>query len=245
MEKVRIQLCLLGHQEYIGLINKIKKYRNKLFMVSGVKKIDYLPETDFWGCCSDDAVVKLLKNSHLNNDNADLCICFIDKEIEGNYFTRELRDFDEKTVLCSFYQVEDMFRAKNVDMFNYVLGVILNNVIQIKTLHHLDEKTVNHFDTRGCIFDFCGEKEDIVIKYGNPALCTDCSSMIKKSVTDEAFLDELYVEFKKMRRNIFLSILDFMRRHTILAIIIGAVATIVLNLVSNFTYDLIKYLWGF
>lgn len=92
-----------------------------------------------------------------------LCLCFIDNPIEYNYFTRDLSNFDSKTVLCSFYQVETIFNDENVDIFNYIHGIVLNEIVQIATLHKVNEDYFLHDDTRNCLFDMCGLKKDIVL----------------------------------------------------------------------------------
>lgn len=171
MKKFKIKICLLGYQRYFDKIEKLQNYPSKLFEVTECVEIKQLPPCDIeWGY-SDKCICQLLYSSSINNENVDLCLCFIDNPIEYNYFTRDLSKFDSKTVLCSFYQVETIFSEYNVDVFNYIHGIVLNELVQIATLHTVNEKYFLHDDTRNCLFDMCGLKKDIAI-YCNKIWCT-------------------------------------------------------------------------
>lgn len=159
MKKFKIQICLLGYQRYLDKIEKLQNYSSKLFEVTNCIVIKQLPPCDLeWGY-SDNCINQLLTSSNIDNSNVDLCLCFIDNPIEYNYFTRDLSEFDSKTVLCSFYQVETIFDEQNIDIFNYIHGIILNEIVQIATLHKVNEDYFLHDDTRNCLFDMCGLKK--------------------------------------------------------------------------------------
>lgn len=240
MRKFKIQLCLLGHQRHLDKIKKLQNYRSKLFHIIECIEIKQLPQSDLDWAYSDSTICNLLSANNVDNTDADLCLCFIDLPIEDNYFTRDLSQFDSKTVLCSFYQAEEIFAAKNVDLFNYVHGIVLNKLVQIATLHRVDEKYFLHDDTRNCLFDMCGIKEDIAIKYSAPNLCTSCISKIESSAVDKNFLLFLNKEFKSFKKMLFYRILDFIKQRPVLAIVMTSIFTIVINVMSSFIYELIK-----
>ena len=158
---------------------------------------------------SDNCINQLLTSSNIDNSNVELCLCFIDNPIEYNYFTRDLSEFDSKTVLCSFYQVETIFDEQNIDIFNYIHGIILNEIVQIATLHKVNEDYFLHDDTRNCLFDMCGLKKDIAIKYGVPTLF-------------------------KVKSTCSIG--------PILSIIITFLSTIIINILSSFLYELLKFI---
>lgn len=240
MKKFEIQLCLLGYQRHLDKIKKLQKYRSKLFHIIGCIEIRQLPPSDLDWAYSDSIICNLLSANNVDNSDVDLCLCFIDHPIEDNYFMRDLSQFDSKTVLCSFFQTEDIFAAKNVDLFNYVHGIVLNNLVQIATLHEVDEKHFLHDDTRNCLFDMCGIKEDVAIKYSAPKLCTSCISKIESSAVDKNFLPLLNREFKSFKKMLFYRILDFIKQRPILAIVVTSIFTIVINVMSSFIYELIR-----
>lgn len=243
MKKFKIQICLLGYQRYLDKIEKLRNYSSKLFEVTNCVEIKYLPSCDLeWGY-SDKCICRLLSSSHIDNNDVDLCLCFIDNPIEYNYFTRDLSSFDSKTVLCSFYQVETIFNDENVDIFNYVHGIVLYEIVQIATLHKVNENYFLHDDTRNCLFDMCGIKKDIVIKYDIPRLCPSCIAKIESTAVDKEFIPLLNKEFETFKKQLFYRIIDFVKKRPILSITITFITTILINILSSFIFELLKSLF--
>ena len=241
MKKFKVQICLLGYQRYLDKIEKLHNYSSKLFKVTNCVEIKQLPPYDLeWGY-SDKCINQLLTSSRIDNSHVDLCICFIDNPIEYNYFTRDLSEFDSKTVLCSFYQVETIFDEQNIDIFNYIHGIVLSEIVQIATLHKLDEDYFLHDDTRNCLFDMCAIKEDIAIKHGMPSLCSSCIAKIESAAVDREFILLLNEEFKSFKKSLFYRIFDFVKERPILSIIITFISTIVINILSSFLYEFLKH----
>ena len=241
MKKFRIKLCLLGYQRHLDKIKRLQKYHSELFEIIECVKIKHLPQCDLGWAYSDNAIFKLLSSNNMNNNSVDLCLCFIDYPIEDNYFTRDLSKLDSKTVICSFYQVETIFTEKNVDLFNYLLGIVLNEIIQIAVLNKVDENFFLHDDTRSCLFDMCGIKDDIAIKYNAPQLCSSCIEKIESHSTDENFILHLQKEFKSFKKMLFFRILEFIKQRPILSISITFIFTIIINILSSLLYEAIKF----
>lgn len=243
MIKFKIRICLLGYQRYLDIIEKLQNYSSKLFEITNCIEIKQLPSYDLeWGY-SDKCICQLLASSNIDNSNVDLCLCFIDNPIECNYFTRDLSIFDSKTVLCSFYQVESIFNSENVDIFNYIHGIVLNEIVQIATLHKVNENYFLHDDTRNCLFDMCILKKDIALKYGDPHLCPSCIAKIESNAVDKEFVPLLNKEFKSFRKLLFYRIIDFVKEKPILSIVITFISTIVINVLSSLLYELLKSLF--
>ena len=239
MKRFKIGICLLGYQPYLDVINKLQNYSSKLFEVTQILKIENLPQCDYlWGY-SDMCICKLLKGNNISNNDVDLRLCFINTIIQDNYFTRDLSGLDNKTVLCSFYEVEKIFNDANIDLFNYVHGIVLNELIQIATIGCLNEDFFLHDDTRHCLFDMCGEKSDIVIKHGTPKLCSACIAKIEKKAVDSEFIPLLNSELKTFKKKLFYRIVDFVKERPILSIFITFISSILINILSSFLYALL------
>ena len=240
MKKYQVRLCLLGYQRYKNTINRLRNFNSKLFEITDCLEIQQMPPCDYNWIYTDDTICNLLAENKINNSSVDLCLCFTDQPIEANFFTRDLSDFDNKTVLCSFSQVEYIFAQKNVDLFNYVHGIVLNELVQIATLHKVDESFFLHDDTRNCLFDMCGCKEDITLKYSFPRLCTDCTSKIQKQAIDKNFIPLLENEFKTFKKPLFYRILDFVKQKPVLSILITLASSLIINLLSSFLFEMLK-----
>ena len=237
MKRINVRVCLLGYQRHYDVLNRLNNFHSKIFKIVDTKKIDHLPECDYeWGY-SDEAITKILKAKKVCNNDVDLCLCFIDTPIFLNYYTRDLKIFDEKTVLCTFYDADEIFAQNKIDLFNYVHGIVLNETIQIVTNHKVDENQFCHTDTRGCIFDHCGNKKDIIIKYSKPKLCMECRNKIAGELVNNDFIDLLEAEFKTMRKKLFIRIIDFIESHTIFSMLIYFVVSVLINLISSILFE--------
>lgn len=148
--------------------------------------------------------------------------------------------FDDKTILCSFFEVEKIFSEQNIELFNYIHGIVLNELVQLATINKVNETYFLHDDTRNCLFDMCGLKSDIVFKYNTPHLCSSCIAKIEESAVDKSFLQLLEKEFKSFKKILFYRILDFIKQRPILSIFITLLATLFVNILSSFLYQLIK-----
>ena len=179
MEKCKIQICLLGYQRYQNEIDRLCDLSSKLFEIVNCVAIKSLPTPDIsFIAYSDELIIKLLKSQNMDNSKYDLCMCFIDTPIEENYCSRDLQGFASKTVVCSSLGMKDIFKEAVVDFFNYFHGHILYEVVQMATLRVVDENQFIHFDTRNCLFDMCGVKDDVALKFDKPQLCSQCISKI-------------------------------------------------------------------
>lgn len=240
MKKFKIQICLLGYQRYLDKIEKLQNYSSKLFEVTNCVEIKQLPPCDLeWGY-SDKCIGQLLTSSNIDNNDVDLCLCFIDNPIECNYFTRDLSKFDSKTALCSFYQVQAILDEQNIDIFNYIHAIVLYEIVQIATLHKVNEDYFLHHATRNCLFDMCGIKNDIAINRGVPSLCPSCIAKIESAAVDKEFIPLLNKEFKSFKKLLFYRIIDFVKERPILSIAITFISTIIINILSSFLCDFLK-----
>ena len=88
----------------------------------------------------------------------------------------------------------------------------------------------------------CGLKKDIAIKYGVPSLCPSCIAKIESTAVDEEFVPLLNKEFKSFKKSLFYRIIDFVKERPILSIIITFLSTIIINILSSFLYELLKFI---
>ena len=171
-------------------------------------------------------------------DTASLTLCFIDYPLEKNYFVRTLQ---ENIRVVTFYEAASIFNNANIDLKNYVLL----NLCRAVTLFWLGNRSLNtsgvfHHETRGCIFDMCGLKADIVISAANPWICEKCTSKIQDAVTPLDFLKNLKRELRSIKKSLYYRVSDWVKKHPVLSLTLAALASIFLGLVSSGLYDLLK-----
>jgi hypothetical protein len=85
-------------------------------------------------------------------------------------------------------------------------------------------------------------KTDIIFSMDNPTLCTSCRNRLLSSQIDASVLPSLDHELKKLRKELFFTIIGYIRAHPVLSLLITAGTALVLNLLANGIYDWVKYL---
>jgi len=97
---------------------------------------------------------------------------------------------------------------------------------------------IHHDETRGCLFDMCGLKEEIIVQARNPKICYECEAKLRRILLPESFLFELKKELRQIKRHFYYRIGDCVKKHPILSLTIAAIATIILNLASSIIFRL-------
>ena len=234
MNRVKIDIIQLGESKYKdewSFLHKLKKNKSKVFEITNIRKIS-LPQSDLWGY-TDATLQRLIKHS----ESADCTLCFIDYPLEGNFFARRLSG---NVGVATFYQTGNIFSESNIDLKNF----IMLQIYKIVLLSKLDTGTdingiLKHFhdETRGCLFDMCGLKEDIVVSAVGPKICFQCEAKLGNTLLDVEFIDLLNKELKRIKKPTYFRITDWIKRHPILSITLAAGSSLLLNVLASFIYD--------
>ena len=96
---------------------------------------------------------------------------------DNNYFSEvdpqyqsALISIDQSEVYSPPFKIEDYLKSE------LLLSILLM----------LTKINIGHYDTRGCLFDFCQDKKDIVIKLHSGSICADCKArLIYYGISDE------------------------------------------------------------
>lgn len=236
MKKIKIKLVRLGKQKHEDVFKKLKKYKSSIFEVEIYRKD--LPKCDYnWGYSF--KILKELLNAE-NNSDYDMCIGFIDTIIENNYFGKRLDEYN--TYIISFYEVDEILKKENINIFNYILVTMYRYITRYKL--RISGEQLVHDETRGCIFDMCGDKINVIYSCKEPIICNECRSKIDKYGCDEEYMKNLEKELKKIKKTVYYRISDFIKKKPILSLIIGILSSIGLNIFSCLLYDFIKLVLG-
>lgn len=231
MNKTKIKIVKLGVQRHDYLFKKIKKYNSKLFDVDIFEKS--LPACDYnWGY-SFSALTSLLCKD-FDNTKYDMCIGFIDTEIERNYFGKRLKGYN--IYVISFYQVDEILSSCNIDIFSYMLATIYRYMTRYK----LKGEYLTHDETKGCLFDMCGNKYDVIYSCNKPIICNNCATKILECGIESDYLTTLQKEIRKIKKNSYYTVIEFIKKHPCLSLTIGAISTVILNMLSSVLFEIIK-----
>ena len=242
MNKVKIEIIKLGESKHSATIKRLRKYvdsnKSKLFEITEIKKVN-LPDSDIysWGY-SDNLLYSLISKT---KTNADIQLGIIDYPIEGNFFGRELSD---SVGIVSFHETDCIFQEANIDLLNFLLMTIYQAVVLYSCHKSIKDgqERLYHDESRGCIFDMCGLKRSIVTSASNPTICFSCEAILRQSALNEKFTLQLKKELKTIKKPLYYRIIDWVKTHPILSLLITVISTVVIGMITNAIYDIIKYM---
>ncbi|PJI08231.1 MULTISPECIES: hypothetical protein [Clostridium] len=237
MDKIRIKVIKLGKQSHEDLFKRLKKYNSRIFETKIYEMSR--PKCDYeWGY-KFETLEKLLK-INFEDDKFDMCIGFVDTVIEKNYFGKRLNK--NNFYIISFYEIDRILKDRNIDLFNYMITTVYRFITRYK-LRIIGNDLV-HDETRGCIFDMCGDKHDIVYFCQESIICDECKSKIYNYSCSDDYMSELKGELENIKKPLFYKVSDFIKSHPKLSLAIGILSSIILNLISCGIYDIIKFIIG-
>lgn len=212
MTRLKIEIIRLGsskHKDTWKFIHRLhKNSRSKIFEIVSVKEIS-LPDADGYDWSySDNLLSTLMKQP----SDADIRLAFIDYPLEDNYFVRRL---DKDTAVMTFYQAVDILKGGNVSLNNYALVSIYiacTTFYQLEANRTVSVRSLFHDETRGCLFDMTGIKEDILLSVSEPQICYECESSMKKLLIDMDYLSVLKRELRKIKKPLYYKITDFVKK---------------------------------
>jgi hypothetical protein len=238
MEKLKIEIIKLGNSKYKDVWTFINNlYRNsnsKIYEIVSIKEIA-LPNTDSWDWgYSDESLANLIGTEGA----ADIRLAFIDYPLEGNYYVRRL---SKNTAIATFFQAADILESANVSLNNYVLLTIYISCtafLRVKNNENTVIENLFHDETRGCLFDMTGIKKDIIVSATEPHICYECEGQMRKQLIDKDYLATLEKELRRIKKPLYYRVVDFIKKHPILSLIITAISSLAINLLSSIIYDL-------
>ena len=243
---VRVKLIFIGDILYYELDRrKITGWKSSLFEIN--PRIDLHPltanaDTPDWGY-SDKTLQKTLSALQRGEAPADvdITIFILDVRIEDNYISRIL---PQNSILLTYHQMKEILRKECVPLENLLLSHIyyyslLFRIKQGEYLMPSDEFTMAHVATRGCLFDFCGEKEDCVRSCVSPILCPSCIAHLQEHGLPVNEVEQVQRELKRIRRTFYDSARMFLNNHPYLSMLLTLAGTFIISIISNVIYCLI------
>lgn len=107
----------------------------------------------------------------------DRIIGITSASLQNNFFSGVNKNYDiaiisidQSELYTPHFKVQDYLQAE----------------ILISLLLMLTQMNIGHYDTRGCLFDFCEDKRDIAIKLYSGSICADCKARLVYYGIDDA-----------------------------------------------------------
>ena len=90
-----------------------------------------------------------------------------------------------------------------------------------------------HDETRGCLFDMNGKKADIIYSTSKLILCPQCAAFLQQRELPRNFVENLTTEIRKIRKQLFYRISDFVKKHPLWSIVIGITTQLFIGIIAG------------
>lgn len=241
MGKVKVKIIIIGHADRIVDFQIIQKHNSQFFECSDIEHIPIVPN-----CQKDDGfldnvyskseLTKLLENIQFDG----ICIAVMNYRFNDNFYMHRL---DSNKLCISITGIEEILLRKSISIENFVLKNIYEAFIFYKIFNNLvNDEVYNfvHHDTRGCIFDLNGDKNDIIYNTESPIICEECQSKINKKSMPKDFIKSVQNELNKIHKPWIKSVEIFIKRYPLVSVFTTFIFATVINLISNVVWEVIK-----
>jgi hypothetical protein len=163
--------------------------------------------------------------------------------LEDNYYMRRLSD---RVAVLSFHEMADIIRYSGFSLEQY----ILRNAYELAVIFVANGKLIPsdyvtwaHDEVRGCLFDMNANKLDIVFSMDRPSLCSACRTRVSSKQVPAGLIPALERELPRIRKPLYLRMIEWVKEHPVFAIAITAVSGITLNLIASIIFEKAKHIW--
>jgi len=228
--------------EIIGSITKLKRFNREADIPIGeILIVNNEKKNNLFGYSDVVLEEELIKNSN----GADFYIWITYVPLQDNYFVRRL---NSNVVVLSYFQMYDLLKTELIPVESLLLRTIYRHIIiywkyeKIIPSHKNELKlSLIHDDTRGCMFDACGNKADVLFFLNEPDICDECVRKIEDLGTfrvGDNHISQIKKEFSKIKKGRYYKIIAFVKANPIISIILSALFGLILDLIATWIYNI-------
>ncbi|WP_407546956.1 hypothetical protein [Vibrio parahaemolyticus] len=233
MKKVKIKICSLGTLPRELEKSSLLKIRSKVFEIGpDFHSYDLRVESDLYDWAYSD---KQLATQIPDNHDSEILVVLTSVPLEENYYTRRLQD---NVVVFTFYEISRYLKFENIPLENVVKRLLysyslvyLRNQRKIPTSYELSNFT--HDDTRGCIYDMNGVKDDITSSCHKPIICDECCEKMRREQISTETIDTVKNELKTISKNRFYVIADWVKKYPVFSLLISSFWAVCLGVMGS------------
>lgn len=245
---INIRIVTIGKSISDLDIIKIRKWESRLFVILDEIR-NYTLNTDsdahLWAYSDKNLQKSLPTPEQTLNDSdskkkSDITIYVLDVQLENNYFSRIL---DNNRILISYFEIKEILRSENIPLENFLISLLYSYSLLFlakreQFLSMKDEENIAHDAFRGCLFDMCGIKSEIIHSCVSPIICDMCKTYLKRNKVSENCINIANKELKRIKKDCYYRIISFMKKYPIWALFISGTTALILNILANYIYSL-------
>jgi len=233
MNKIKIRIIILGHLPADIELTNINEWRSDIFELQGLIENYALrsdSDTEDWGYTDQN-----ISGGIPNRGDEEILFVLMNVPLEDNYYTRRINN---NTVVFTFHEISGFLRQQNIPLENVIYRLLYaysfvykehNNKIP----QNSEYTNFTHDETRRCIYDMNGLKEDIVFSCVEPIICLECSERLAKNKISQTQISRAKNELRNIKKQLFYRISDWVKRHPVLTVVVSSIWALILSILGS------------
>ena len=241
--KTKITIVKVGYIDHILNSEKIRRWKSKLFEIVDIQTIEYLSDSEINDGYLDQKFSKeSLSKVFSHSKNSDFTVAITSCRFDDNFYVHQI---NENRVGISLYGITEILKTENISIENFIIKQ-LYAVCALSLIANISDDNevydIVHLDTRGCLFDMNGNREDILYNTEKPIICESCKDKFKKKQIAQGTISNLNKELKRIQKPIILKLERYIKKYPLVAMIIGAIIAICISQIFELVWQIIKSL---
>lgn len=239
--KYKITLIKLGYAGCLVDLQKVKKWASKIFEITEIQCVDYLPESDIEDGYLDTKYTKEKLQTLIScPKDSDFAVAIMPYKFLDNFYMHRI---GADCVVISLYGIPEILGLENISVENFIIKQLYEICAikcLIKDISSDDVYEFVHRDTRGCIFDMNGERTDILYNTETPIICDSCKDTFKRKQINTQIISTLEKELRRIKKPMILRIERSIKKYPLVSVVISGLIAICLNLLASFIWELLN-----
>lgn len=141
-------------------------------------------------------------------------------------------------ILCSLYEIKHILERREIPIENHIISMLYSYALiylakGAECLSWKDEEYFAHDPVKKCVFDYRYDKKDVMYTSIKPILCDYCTEKLLATGISNETIQSVKSDLRRLRKDTYHTIIDFLKEHPILSIAISIISTILINLLCN------------
>lgn len=211
-------------------------------------RIQTIGDPDLYGIAySDEAILSLVDQYR---DQFDVCAILTAVPLEDNFFTRTV---DLHTIIATSFQADELLDKSGRSLPEYYALAICQELVSFafQRASGLHWSELYHRETRGCLFDFAGNKPDKIAKLKRLDICPQTIGLLAQHNVNDRTVTFVKTVLRRIRRpsvrkSVFTSItspaLGFVYGGVVIGFVVNVLSSLVLN-TSPLSTQQTRFIW--
>ncbi|UPQ76852.1 hypothetical protein [Chryseobacterium nepalense] len=231
--KIKLKLVILGNVPIEFKTKTLIKWKSELFDVEKTidkYSINYNSDSKDWEYSDQN-----IENQLPDNFNGDILFAITNVPLQDNYYSRRLSN---NRICITFCDMAKLLKNENIPIENLILRLLY--AYSFAYLSHnknlptsIEFRSFTHDETKGCLFDMNGIKEEVIFSTNNPIICNSCIEKLKVSKVPENLIQKSQNEIKKINKILYYRIFDFIKQYPLLSLLLSAIFAIALGIIGS------------